>query len=206
MTSQTVNRKRGITMRRTITALVSAFILLLLTAAPASATDYGRPYGRWLQAIVSHEAGHCLGWWKDGIVGYPSIMRSSLSPTYINSGSHTYTPTSTDLARMQASRADSVAGEDNTYYVNWPFHRDYVPVYNRTGVSAAFTAVDRWDYGTDLNIAPVTYEPAWGITIQWSSARAGTSVGGWVGAATTHNGSFEQIIDCTIYINTRVVR
>jgi predicted Zn-dependent protease len=197
-------------MRYRITAaLLGVPVLLGVTATPASATDYGKPSGRWLQAIVSHEVGHCLG--ADLLTdthrsAYPSILRPSLKPTYINSGAHPYTPTSTDLSRMAASRADSTNGVKPNYYVQNPWVRDYVPVYNRTGVSAVFTAADRWDAYTPLNIAAVTYEPASGITIQWNSSLAGTSVGGRADVTEWHwNGSFWQPVDCVVQLNPRVV-
>ena len=62
---------------------------------------YGRPYGKWLYAIVTHEVGHCLGWYDHSV--YPSIMRTSLNPNKINAGYHPYTPTSNDLYKMRVA-------------------------------------------------------------------------------------------------------
>jgi hypothetical protein len=188
---------------RTVTSILLAVALLLGLGPSASATDYGKPYGRWFEAIVTHEVGHCLGWYEHKTPS-PSIMRTSLGPYSIANGSQPYTPSSNDRARMQASRANSVAGEDNTTYVQYPFVSDYVPVYNRTGRSSAFTAADRWDPYTSLNVVSVGYNPDQGIDIKWDSSRAGTSVGGWITHTWVWNGSFWQIGDCTVHINTDV--
>ena len=64
----------------------------------------GQPYGRWLEAIVSHEVGHCLGWWRDGIIGYPSIMRSGLSKSGTLAGI-AYRPTNDDRRKIIAGLA-----------------------------------------------------------------------------------------------------
>ena len=196
------------TRHHLLTALLATLAVLGLTAPAASATDYGKPTGKWSEAIVTHEVGHCLG--ADLLTdthrsAYPSILRPSLKPTYINSGAHPYTPTSTDLARMAASRADYVNGVRSTYYVQNPWARDYVPVYNRTGRASAFTAADRWDAGTPLNIVPVTYEPAAGITIMWDWSLAGSSIGGRTDVTAWHwNGSWWQPKDCVVRLNPDV--
>jgi hypothetical protein len=194
--------------RRTILAGLAALGILLGLGGPAHATDYGKPSGRWFEAIVTHEVGHCLG--ADLLTDthrspYPSILRTSLKPSYIASGAHPYTPTSTDLSRMAASRADSVAGERSTYYVQNPWARDYVPVHNRTGRASASTAADRWDAGTPLNIVPVSYEPASGITIVWDWSLAGRSIGGWAEVTSwVWNGSWWQPSDCVVHLNPDV--
>jgi hypothetical protein len=190
-------------MRRSILALATALLILVTGASSASAYTYGKPSGKWFEAIITHESYHCLGGFTH--TAYPHIARPSLNPRYINSGAHPYTPTSTDRARLQRSRVNSVAGEDNTGYVPYPFIRDYVPVYNKTGRAAAFTAIDRLDYGTDFNIVPVTYEPANGITIVWAPDLAGRSIGGEIRYSWTWNGSFWQVSDCTVALNPYVV-
>lgn len=60
----------------------------------------GRPYGRWLAAIVSHEVGHCLGYWDHA--SHPEIMRSFISKTDTLAGK-AWTPTATDLARIRTA-------------------------------------------------------------------------------------------------------
>jgi hypothetical protein len=88
----------------------------------------------------------------------------------------------------------------STYWVTKPFSRDYVPTYNRLGTSLGITAATRWNNGTGLNVKAVGYEPAMGITLVWSSARAGQSVGGWIEYAEAGG----EITDCTVKVNTRV--
>jgi hypothetical protein len=63
----------------------------------------GRPTGRYLQAIVTHETGHCLGWWRHSTTNRyaTSIMRTYIGRTPSLAGQR-ITPTSTDLARIGA--------------------------------------------------------------------------------------------------------
>ncbi|MFW5470370.1 hypothetical protein ACOCJ4_10025 [Knoellia sp. CPCC 206435] len=94
-----------------------------------------------------------------------------------------------------------------TAWVDYPFYKDTVPVYNRLGVTGTTTAAHRWEVGTGIDLVPVSSEPSRGITITWSSARAGTKVGGWVEvptwSSTGTNGGFE-IGDCIVNVNTHV--
>lgn len=185
-------------------AAVAALGAVCTLPAQAQATNYGTPSGRWFEAIVAHETGHCLGWWEHRTPTSSSIMRASLNPYRINAGTNTYRPTSADLSAMQASRSGS--GSRPTTYVQYPRVSDSVPLYNRTGRAAAFTAADRWDPGTDFNIVPASSEPTDGITIKFDSSRAGTSVGGWVTVEKwAWSGTFWQPADCTVHVNTRVV-
>lgn len=186
-----------------VAAVAAAVVALVLgVAAPADATDYGRPSGRWFEAIVSHEVGHALGAFTH--TAYPYVMRPSLSPSKINAGYHPYTPQPTDLARMQASRVDSVWGENDTAYVPYPFHSDYVPVFNRTGRAAAFTAANRWEPGP-LNIVQVYSEPSNGITLMWDWSLAGRSIGGYVEVTRwVWNGKHWQVADANVRLNPDV--
>ena len=94
-----------------------------------------------------------------------------------------------------------------TAWVDYPFFRDTVPVYNTLGVSGTTTAAHRWEVGTGIDLVPVSSAPYRGITIRWSSARAGTKVGGWVDVTkwypTGPNGSLE-IGSCIVNVNTHV--
>jgi hypothetical protein len=188
---------------RTVTSILLAVALLLGLGPSASATDYGKPSGRWSEAIVEHEGGHCLGAWTH--TASPHVMRPSLNPYRINSGLDPWLPTSTDKARLQASRANYTAGERATYYVPHPMVYDSVPVLNKTGRASAFTAIDRWDAGTDFTIWPTTSNLTYGIVIQWDWSLAGRSIGGtirvdkWV-----WNGSFWQAQKCTVLLNPDV--
>ena len=67
-----------------ILVLLSALALILGISTPAQATDYGKPSGRWFEAIVAHEVGHCLGWWEHRTPVSNSIMRTKLNPYRIN--------------------------------------------------------------------------------------------------------------------------
>lgn len=190
-------------MRRILLAIVAALGLILGVAAPASAADYGRPSGRWFEAIVSHEVGHCLGWWRHKPSTSSSIMRSRLNPYWVNAGYDTYRPTSNDLYEMNRSRQNVVSGERSTYWVQHPFYRDSVPIYNKTGRSSAFTAANRWEPGA-LYIWQTYTEPAHGITIRWDWSLAGTLYGGKTTASFAWNGSFWQVSDCVVGINPDV--
>lgn len=94
-----------------------------------------------------------------------------------------------------------------TAWVDYPFIRDSIPVHNRLGVTGTTTAAHRWEVGTGIDLVPTYSDPYQGITIQWSSARSGTKVGGWVEVTkwygTGPNGALE-IGDCTVNVNTNV--
>jgi hypothetical protein len=91
-----------------------------------------------------------------------------------------------------------------TYWVQYPFARDSIPIYNKTGVAAALTAAERWEVNTQLTTYGVSSEPASGITIQWNSSRAGTSTLGWAKGVTTTVGGRTATTDCVVNVNTNV--
>ncbi|MCA1807233.1 MAG: hypothetical protein LC687_05220 [Actinobacteria bacterium] len=192
---------------RALAVLASAAALSISLATPSSATDYGRPSGKWFEAIVSHEVGHCLGWYnRHKPYGDPSIMRSSLHPLKLASGQQGYKPTLADIREMGYSRQNSVEGERATYWVQYPFTNDGIPVYNMTGRDSAFWAANRWGANNPLSFWRTSSDPRNGITIRWGWELAGTSVGGRADVTKMHNnGSFAQISDCVVLVNPRVV-
>lgn len=193
-------------VKRTVTAVALTGALVVAVAASSQAAPLRKPSGRLFEAIVAHEVGHCLGYWGHQSAT-TSIMRSTLAPWQISSGTQTYTPGRADLAAIHASRANYVSGERATARVPYPFINDRVPVYNMTGRASAFTAANRWDTSTAVDIVSVSREPSAGITIKWSPHLAGS---GRAAQAVVNrwqwNGKHWQIADCTVEISTQVVR
>jgi hypothetical protein len=62
----------------------------------------GRPYGRWLDAMVQHEVGHCLGHFRHS--EHPHIMRPFISKSGTLAGT-AWLRTGTDLSRLKAGMA-----------------------------------------------------------------------------------------------------
>ncbi|MFC7490629.1 MULTISPECIES: hypothetical protein [unclassified Knoellia] len=94
-----------------------------------------------------------------------------------------------------------------TAWVDYPFYKDTIPVYNTLRVVGTTTAAHRWEVGTGIDLVPVSSEPSRGITIRWSSARAHTSVGGWVEVPTWLTSGPQrayEIGDCIVNVNTHV--
>ena len=46
-----------------------------------------------------------------------------------------------------------------TAWVDYPFFRDTVPVFNTLGVVGTTTAAHRWEVGTGIDLVPVSSEP-----------------------------------------------
>ncbi|MEO5610570.1 MAG: matrixin family metalloprotease [Ornithinibacter sp.] len=93
-----------------------------------------------------------------------------------------------------------------TYWMAYPFFNDSIPVYDRTGRTATMTAVNRWEHTGDGYNLWRTYSASTaassGVTIQWSSERAGTSIGGW--AYQYYSSSGHTTRHCVIKINSYI--
>lgn len=187
----------------TSTFVVAAAVAVAFNPS-AQAADLGRPSGKWLEAIVAHEVGHCLGWWEHRVPTAKSVMRTSLNPYRINKGYDTYVPQYyNDIMSMKASRANTVAGETQTYYVQYPFVQDALRVHDKTGVSNTMTAVNRWRIA-GFTTTKTTVTP--NITIFWDKNLSGKSIGGQISVNRWEwNGKFYQIASCNVHLNPRVV-
>ena len=92
-----------------------------------------------------------------------------------------------------------------TATVDYPFNKDSIPIYSGLGVTGTVTAAHRWEVGTGIDLVRVYSDPAAGINVRWSSARAGTTVGGWVNYNRwAWDGSSWEAADCTVFVNTNV--